>query len=123
MKVFQVLQSKFQVVRSLVVAIACGILLLGIASPVFAMESPRYHAPTQVPQIERRSSNNEGIRKTSEPEGPSGGGLFSRKQENIEKGKDGYSGAAVKSKGARVQSRQTAEDKAEKTLEKVLGDR
>jgi len=123
MKVFQVFQSKFPVVRSLVAAIACGVVLLGIAFPVLAMESPRDNAPTQVPQLERRSSNNEGIRRTSEPEGPSGGGLFSRKQENIEKGKDGYSGADVKRKGARVQSRQTPEDQAEKTLEKVLGDR
>jgi len=123
MKVFQVFQAKFQVVRSLVAAIACGIVLLGIAFPVMAMESPRDNAPTQVPQLERRSSNNEGIRRTSEPEGPSGGGVFSRKQENIEKGKDGYSSSDVKRKGARVQSRETAEDSTVKTLEKVLGDR
>ncbi|MBD2157404.1 hypothetical protein [Leptolyngbya sp. FACHB-16] len=123
MKVFQVFQSKFQIVRSLVAAIVCGVVLLGVALPVLAMESPRDRAPTEVPQLERRSSNNEGIRRTSEPEGPSGGGLFSRKQENIEKGKDGYSSSDVKRKGSRVQSRQTAEDSAEKTLEKVLRDR
>lgn len=123
MKVFQVFRSNFQVVRSLVAAIACGIVLLGVAFPVLAMESPRDNAPTQVPQLERKSSNNQGIRKTSEPEGPSGGGLFSRKQENIEKGKEGYAKSDIKQKGARVQSRQTPENQAEKALEKVLGDR
>jgi len=123
MKVFQVFQSKFQVIRSLVAAIACGIVLLGVAFPVLAMESPRDNAPNQVPQLERKASNNQGIRKTSEPEGPSGGGLFSRKQENIEKGKEGYAKSDIKRKGNRVQSRQTPEGQAEKALEKVLGDR
>jgi len=121
MKVFQKLQSKFQVVRFLVAILAGGMILLGIASPVFAMESPRDNAPTQVPQVERKSSNNRGIRNRTEVEEPQGG-LFSRKQERVDKGL-GYSDSGLNETRARIESKEPAEVQAEKALKKVLGDR
>jgi len=121
MKIVQVLQSKFRIARFLMAIATLGIVLLGTAFPVLAMESPRDRPPSEVPQVERKSSNNPGIRNRTEVEEPQGG-LFSRKQERVDKGK-GYSNAEVNNKGARVRSQQTVEDQAEKVLEKVVGDR